>query len=172
MEAAELSKMIFERNAMRMIEALEGLDDEDLAAQPKPHANPVGWLVWHATRTVDLIAARLSGEEQVWISGGWRERMKAPFGDRDSGFGHSMDQVRALQATKADLIGYLKATEKHFAAATAGLTAADLDKEVDHYREGRAKVAELLTIVAGDFNQHTGQVAYLRGFMKGMGWRT
>ena len=82
-----------------------------------------------------------------------------------------MEQVASLRAGKDDLLGYLHAVRERIGACLAGLTPADLDREVPHYREGRVTVASLLVILATDFNQHAGQIAYLRGHLKGPGWR-
>ncbi|HBK78682.1 MAG TPA: hypothetical protein DDZ83_03180 [Nitrospinae bacterium] len=171
MEAPELTTKIFERNTVRLEEALDGLNDEDLLIRPEAHSNLAGWLAWHATRTADLIAEAISGETQAWLAGGWRERIAPQFGDRDTGFGHTVEQVASLRAGKDDLLGYLHAVRERIGACLAGLTPADLDREVPHYREGRVTVASLLVILATDFNQHAGQIAYLRGHLKGPGWR-
>ena len=38
---------------------LDGLSKEDLAWQPKPDANSIGWLAWHLTRSNDRNVSEL-----------------------------------------------------------------------------------------------------------------
>jgi len=60
-------------------EAVEGLDEDQLAFRPDADANSIAWLVWHLTRVQDDHIADVAGGEQMWTVGGWVERFRLPF---------------------------------------------------------------------------------------------
>ena len=45
-------------------EAVDGLDVKALTTAPEPGTNPIGWLVWHATRVQDHHIAEILDAEQ------------------------------------------------------------------------------------------------------------
>jgi len=73
--------------------AADGLDEDRLAARLDPQANSIGWLIWHLTRIQDDHVADVAGRPQVYVAGGWWERLGRPFEVGDHGYGQSSDEV-------------------------------------------------------------------------------
>ena len=60
-------------------EALQGLSPEELAWQPAPGANSIGWILWHMTRVEDMwiqFFAQFGAE--LWETEGWHEKFGLP----------------------------------------------------------------------------------------------
>ncbi len=170
MNAAEL---ILERLAAympRIEEAMGDVSEEDLMRQPGPNDNPIGWLMWHMTRFEDLTIAHISDADQVWTGGGWPEKFGASPDPRETGAGHTMEQVMTLKPTKNALMGYCRAVREKTIAHLGDLADADLDREIDDF-SGNRKIAAglLLGRFFGDTVSHIGQIVYLRGHFRGWG---
>jgi hypothetical protein len=86
--------------------ALQGFSDADLLKRPSEACNPIGWLFWHQPRVEDLILSHISGRPQTWVAYTWHAQFGRLADPRDSGFGHSLEQVMALQPALAALQGY------------------------------------------------------------------
>jgi hypothetical protein len=82
--------------------ALQGFSDADLLKRPSEACNPIGWLFWHQPRVEDLILSHISGRPQTWVAYTWHAQFGRPADPRDSGFGHSLEQVMALQEGTCD----------------------------------------------------------------------
>ena len=149
--------------------ALDGLTKEDLNYQPKADCNSVGWLVWHLSRVQDRFAEEISGEEQLWIKDKWYARFDRPPDPDDRGFGHTVEDLAAFKSPDAGiLLDYHRAVFEHLKPKLQKLSMTDLDRKLDHpyYPTVGLRVAGVIN----DNIQHLGQVAYLRGLMKGKGW--
>lgn len=142
--------------------AVEGLDTDQLATRPGPHANPVGWLVWHLTRITDDHVAGAFGTAQLWDEG-WRERFGLPLPADDTGYGHDDDDVARVRVTAQLLTGYHQAVHARLRELLAGVDAAALDRVVDEHWDPPVTLGVRLVSVASDCLQHLGQAAYARG---------
>jgi len=80
-----------------MERVLSGLANEDLNWQPRHDCNSIGWLAWHLTRQQDAQISSLVGEEQLWIKDGWHSKFNRAPDPRDTGFGHTPEQVAAFE---------------------------------------------------------------------------
>ena len=89
MTSADLLADAFDRIKGVVGRALDGLTDEQLAAQVGPVANPIAWLVWHLTRIQDDHVCDVAGIEQAWTAQGWYDRFGLPFPVTDHGYGHT-----------------------------------------------------------------------------------
>jgi uncharacterized damage-inducible protein DinB len=150
--------------------ALQGLSDEDLLKRPNDQCNPIGWLLWHQTRVEDAITSNVSGKPQTWIEGQWHEKFGMPANAGDIGIGHSLEQVAAFRPTAANLLGYLDAVREKSLAVLKSLSAEDLDREVPAPGGGTRKIGDFLGTIMVDNFHHSGQIAYLRGYLTGKGW--
>jgi len=89
---------------------LSGLSQEDLSWRPREDCNSIGWLCWHLTRQHDAQMAALMGKEQLWIKDGWHAKFNRPADPYDMGFGHTPEQVAALEIPDTGtMLGYLRA---------------------------------------------------------------
>ena len=149
--------------------AVEGISEGEAYSQPAPDPNHIGWLVWHMARVEDYwLNGVLSGIEQVWNSQGWDE--KFDMDPEDRGAGQTIDQVKAMPHVPLnDLIAYFDAVRESTSKAIASLTEEDLDRQIEHPRFGVITGAWLVGHIIVEESQHTGQVALVRGMMRGFG---
>ena len=150
--------------------ALEGLADNDLLRRPHAQCNPMGWTLWHQYRVEDRLMSAISGHEQVWIAGGWHARFALPADPSQIGQGDTLEQVMALRPTVSALQGYGAAVREHTLACLQRLTPADLDRELPALGGGARSVGDYLGTFIRDHFHHSGQVCYLRTYLKGEGW--
>ena len=152
--------------------ALLGLSDADLLKRPSDQCNPIGWLLWHQTRVEDAMLSHISDSPQTWVADQWHAQFGMPADPHDSGRGHSLQQVMALQPTMAALHGYATAVREKTLAVLPTLTPADLERELPSPTGGTRTVGDFLGIVLIDQFHHSGQIAYVRGYVTGKGWLT
>lgn len=171
MDATQFIAGVLTNNGGLIHRALEGLSNEDLLKQPNEQSNPIGWLVWHQTRTEDRIISLLSGKPQAWIEGGWHAKFGMGADPKNGGIGHTMKEVTALRPTLDALKGYAAAAREKTLAYLGGLNSSDLDREVrSPVDNSPRKLGEYLGILVSDYLHHCGQVCYLCGYLKGWGW--
>jgi len=172
MEWQELLADGYGRILLVLEKALNGLNQDDLHKQPGKDCNSIGWLAWHLTRVQDNHIADLLGEEQLWIKDGWYARFNRQPDPKDTGFGHSSEDVAAFKSPDTEtLLGYHRAVLERSKRYFNTLSAADLDRELNEpWYQPLPTVGVRLISVMNDSIQHAGQIAYLRGLFKGKGW--
>ena len=153
-----------------VIPALQGLSDADLLKRPSDQCNPMGWLLWHQTRTEDAILSLIGGRPQTWVADNWHEKFGMPADPHDIGAGYSLEQVMALQPTIAALQGYAAAVREKTLTVLKTLTPADLERDYPHPAGGTRTGGDFLGILLIDQFHHSGQIAYVRGYLTGKGW--
>lgn len=163
MDAIEVLVDAFGRVSDVVHSALDGLSVDTLAWRPDDSANSIGWLVWHLTRIQDDHVAGVAGTEQVYTSKGFAARFGLPFGDDDTGYGHSPDDVAAIRPESALLTEYFDAVHEATLGYLAGLRDSDLARVVDEAWDPPVTLAVRLVSVISDDLQHAGQAGYLRG---------
>ena len=146
--------------------AVEGLDAEELRRAPGPHANTIGWLVWHLARVQDHHISELLGAEQVWVGDDWAQRCGLEPDPSNTGYGHSAEEVRAVQPEGPEvLLGYLREVDARTTRMLEGLAPSDLDRVVDRRWDPPVTLGVRLVSIADDCLQHVGQAAYVRGLL-------
>lgn len=160
----------FESAHRTVLQAINGLTEEQLYQQPSPDTNSIGWLAWHLSRWKDQFAARAANEQQVWVTQGWPEKLGVE--PERTGQGDTLDQVAAFRPPREALIGYIEAAQQSTIERIAALLPERLQEEAS-YAEGREPqpVWRSLVGTVSDTGQHSGQIAYLRGLITGYGWR-
>lgn len=165
MDAADLLRDAFGRVPQLAHGAVEGLTDGELAARVDSEANTVAWLLWHTGRGQDAQLADAFGTEQVWETGGWRERFALPLPAGSTGYGHSSQDVAAVRAPAGLLTGYVEAVAAAAHEALGGLEPGDLDRVVDTRWDPPVTLGVRLVSVVGDALAHLGQAGYVRGLL-------
>ena len=164
MDAPDLLTDAFERVNEGVHRVMGSLDRAALMYRPDPDANPIAWLIWHASRIQDDHLADLAGREQLWTSAGWAKRFALPLADGDTGFGHSSDQVDLLGGVVGELlVGYHDALTERVRDDVDAVVAAGLDRIVDERWDPPVTAGVRLVSVLEDTLQHVGQAAYVRG---------
>ncbi|MGZ5417039.1 MAG: mycothiol transferase [Nocardioides sp.] len=146
-------------------EAVEGLGRRQLTYRVDAHANTICWLVWHLTRIEDDHIAGVAGSGQIWLSHGWVDRFALPLEPRDHGYGHSSEQVAAVDVEADLLLGYHDAAHDRAVEYLQGLGDDELPRIVDRSWTPPVTLAVRLVSVANDCAQHAGQAAFVRGIV-------
>jgi uncharacterized damage-inducible protein DinB len=148
--------------------ALEGLTPTEIRWQATPHTNHIAWLVWHMARVEDGWVSRLRRGPTVWQADGWAARFHMD--PTSGGAGQTMEEVRTMpEIPLPDLMAYfdaVRAVTRHYLEQA---TEADLAQEYPHPRVGPRTGTWIVGHILVEESQHTGQVALLRGMMRGMG---
>jgi hypothetical protein len=167
MTAADLLVDAFGRIRQVVHGVVGGLTPDLLSVRLSDDANSIAWLVWHLTRIQDDHVADAAGAEQIWTSSGWSNRFGLPFDEYDTGYGHSSDEVAAVQVESAELLtGYHDAVYRHTVGYVERLTDADLDRIIDESWDPPVSLGVRLVSVISDDLQHAGQAAFVRGLVE------
>jgi uncharacterized damage-inducible protein DinB len=164
MDTSSLLLELYGRIPPLAADAVDGLSSEDLCRPPAPGANTIGWLVWHLARVQDHHISELLGTEQIWAGGDWARRVGLTPDPTNTGYGHTEEDVRAVQPDgPAVLLEYLAEVDARTSAMLEGLGPDDLDRVVDRRWDPPVTLGVRLVSVADDCLQHVGQAAYARG---------
>ncbi len=164
--ATDLLTDAFGRIRETVHEAVDGLTPDQLSSRPDSQANSIAWLVWHLTRIQDDHVAGVAAKGQVWTTEGWADRFGLPLPPPDHGYGHSADQVGAVQVKSGELLtGYHDAVYEQTIRYLAGVADADFARVVDEGWDPPVTLGVRLMSVISDDLQHAGQAAYLRGLL-------
>jgi uncharacterized damage-inducible protein DinB len=166
MDAKDILADAFGRLPDLVHAAVHDLTRDQLAWAPAAGANSIGWLVWHLTRVQDDHVADLIGTDQLYVTGGWAERFGLPADPSDTGYGHTPDQVAAVNPESWQVLDeYYRAVHERTLDFVAGLTADDLDRVVDKAWDPPVTLGVRLVSVYDDDAQHVAQAAYVRGLL-------
>jgi Protein of unknown function (DUF664) len=148
-------------------EVLAGLTPEQLAWQPAPAANSIGWLAWHLTRIQDDHIAAAAGATQVWTGAHWFERLALPYPAAATGYGHTPAEVAACRVESVELLtGYHQAVYDASVGFVQRLSEADFERVVDERWNPPVTLAVRIVSVITDDLEHVGQAAYVRGLLE------
>ncbi len=166
MDTAPLLLELYGRIPPLAAAAVEGLERDQLGRAPGQGANTIGWLVWHVARVQDHHVAALLSVDQIWVEGDWSRRCGLEPDPTNTGYGHSPEDVRAVQPESPDvLLGYLDAVAARTETMLEGLAPGDLDRVVDRRWDPPVTLGVRLVSIADDSLQHVGQAAYVRGLL-------
>ncbi len=163
---------VYERTAREVEAVLGGLTAEDLHRRPSPGANPIGWLCWHATRSMDRTLGDIVLGEQLWVRDGWHRRFGMPADPLNTGYGHTDAQVDGLRTPDAaTLLAYHRAVMAVTLDWLARLTEEELSRDYPFSALPGATRPLYLRLIANIHDiQHVGQASYVRGLVKGHRW--
>ena len=171
--AAEGLLTALDRNWEMIDAALEGLDEATLSRRPDDECNSIAWIMWHLNRVVDsFIHTRLQGAPQLWVQDGWHQKFGMSDDPEERGVGWTAEQVGAWKAPSREVqLGYHEAIRAKTREYLLSLAYADLEerKVIPPAAQPRS-VAAALGQMTWDAVAHGGQIAYLRGLYRGMGW--
>ena len=159
----------FDRLSQLLDKAIDGLTEEELNWQPNPDCNNMGWLVWHLSRGQDKAVWEITGEEQLWVKDRWYDKFNRQPDPDNSGFSHSSEDIAGFKSPDyKTLLGYYHAVQERSKNTFNSLSSNDLDNKIDN--PFHATTGIRIAAILYDNLQHAGQVAYLRGLLKGKGW--
>ena len=162
-------KSAYDEYLEQLKNAVDGVSETEAYSQPTPHSNPIGWLVWHMARVEDYwINGTLRNAGQVWNRGGWDE--KFGMDPENRGAGQTIEEVMSMPQIKiTDLLDYFDAVRAETGPAIESLDEETLAGEIEHPRFGTITGRWLVGHIIVEESQHAGQVALIRGMMRGFG---
>jgi len=163
MKSNELLLDAFGRIRETVAAALEGVDDGSLVRRPAGNGNSIAWLIWHLGRIEDAQIAAAAGLDQVWTSQEFVGRFGLPLPERDTGYGHSTENVDAVQAPPELLLEYYDAVHRQTREFVGTLGDEDFDRIVDTRWDPPVTLGVRLVSIIADCLQHVGQAAYAKG---------
>ncbi|MFP6679248.1 MAG: DinB family protein [Dehalococcoidia bacterium] len=148
---------------------IDGLTPVELYWQPAPNSNHIAWTVWHMSRAEDHWYNRYIGQgEPVWTSGEYFTKLGLREGS--SGFGDSAEIVAKFPALDiAEILEYSDAVRTESLKNLDLVTATQLSETRDGVRGDPPTIAWVLGHVLVEQAQHLGQIAYIRGILRGLG---
>ncbi len=148
-------------------EKLDGLREAELRWQASLDSNSIMWLVWHMARVEDnWISGAIAGTATVWDSGGWSGRTGIT--SATNGYGDDMDAVRSMPDVPISLLlEYYDEVRAATFKCIDGMDDGDTGK-ID-IRDGRdSSWGWILGHIVVEESQHLGQVAFIRGLIRGL----
>ena len=163
---------MYQRMSQEIEQILNGLTIEDLHKRPAPGANPIGWLCWHATRSMDRTIGDVIRGEQLWTKEGWYKKFNLPPDPNNTGYGHTDAQVDNLRIPDVQtLLAYHRAVMKATVKYLDSLSEDELDRECEYSVQPGTTRAVSLRIISNIHDiQHIGQAGYVRGLIRGHRW--
>ncbi|HWE55820.1 MAG TPA: DinB family protein [Acidimicrobiales bacterium] len=166
MDVSDLLIELFERIPPLAGDAIDGLSAADLVARPGPEANTIGWLAWHIGRVQDAQISDITGDDQLWATGGWAAGFGLEPDPSNSGYGHTAEDVARICPKSPDVLThYLAAAHDRTVSFLRGTRPADLDRVIDRRWDPPVTLGVRLVSIADDCLQHAGQAAYVRGLL-------
>ena len=149
-----------------LLEAVQDLTPEELIWRAAPEANPIGWMLWHMLRVEDMwVQFYAQSQPELWQRDGWHEKFGLP--TRDNGYGHTLEQVTNFPALDLqELLRYGAAVRASTLGYLRGLSGEDFEA-IPRERMPEFSLASMFRQIIGEFYQHTGQIAYVKGLIRG-----
>ena len=171
MQLADFVSGCLDQHFEAMIRSVNGLSEDEMQWAPTPECSSIGFLVWHYGRTLDRwIHSRLQGVPQLWEQG-WAARLgQNMIEPNDTGYGYRREELAAfLHPDRAVLLDYAAETLDAAKEFLATMDDSDFDrKNVVNPRGGAMTLGNMCQQLLWEFNQHGGQIAYLRGMQRGL----
>ena len=168
MDYKEIIRLALAEYSDDMARALEGLTPRERRFQPTLDSNHIDFLVWHVAKVEDgWINSYARETRTVWEEGGWAEKLGLPA--EGAGFGYGQDEVRGLPAFDYDLLNeYAEAVREVTLAFLDSSTPAEIGQPRERGWREPYCVGSALSHLLVEESQHVGQIAYIRGILRGL----
>ncbi len=145
---------------------LDGLTETELRWQATLETNTIAWLVWHMADVEDSwINEAIAGGETVWDASDWTARTGIKL---ENHIGHGIEGVRSFpEVDISELIQYFDEVRSATTKVIAKISDEDL-ANIDTRPNGYATWAWILGHVIVEESQHLGQIALIRGMIRGL----
>lgn len=169
MTLVEFIQNCLDQNYRSLVRCLEGLTPEELSWRPNPQCMSIGFIAWHYDRILDMWMARCRDAPQLWEEG-WADKMgRSPAQPLDNGVMFTEKELEGFEVPPLSLLlEYAGAAKESAMRFLKGLTDDALDKTFIMARGGEINLTTMFQQVIWEFNQHGGQMAYLRGMLRGI----
>lgn len=134
---------------------LDGLTDE--AMRPHRRLNSIAWLLWHLSRSEDVMMNVLVTDgPQVLQQGGWRARLGRSDSDMGTGMGDAAVTTLSSQVDIGALLAYRTAVGRRTREVVRVLGRGELDQPIDASR----------LLLAGAFHHAEDGTSRVRGYRR------
>ena len=153
-----------------LLKALDNLNSHELRWQPSLESNNIIYLVWHMARVEDnWINKVIGGNETIREKNNWGSKLKIYLDDGDYGKGYGKEDISNLPEMNIDkLLEFYLDQRKASLKVINKLSEEDLDKDYKRLTGELKKGYWILGHVLVEESQHLGQIAYIRGMIKGL----
>ncbi len=171
MDVKDFALQSLNESQTALMEAVDGLSQEELMRQPQPGANHIAFTLWHMVRAEDWFFHYLFQRvPQVWESERWHEKLNLPDDPRVTGFGYTAEQVASFPSVPLrDLIAYGEAVRARTVDYLRNVDPARFDEIVKSRLFGEVSIGSLIGHLLLEIAQHVGQIAYIRGLVTKQG---
>ena len=167
MNAIDIILQSLEENDKYVQDTLSFLTEKELAWSPEPHSNSIIFLMWHLGRVEDFwISQVLKRGKQIYETEGWYKKFNTTA--QDSGMGFDLAKIKTWPIPSLELAEeYRAAVRKITVAYIKSLTEKQLDEPRD-FGWSKATTGWALKHLICEVGEHSGQIDYIRGIMKGI----
>ncbi len=167
MDVKDFALQSLDESQTALMQAVDGLSQEELMRQPQPGANHIAFILWHMVRAEDWFFHYLFQRvPQVWESERWHEKLNLPDDPRVTGFGYTAEQVASFPSVPLrDLIAYGEAVRASTVDYLRSVDPARFDEIVKSRLFGEVSIGNLIGHLLLEIAQHVGQIAYIRGLV-------
>ena len=141
-------------------DVVKGTTEDQFNWLPPGKLNPMSAVLIHIVGGEDFfIQAILQGKPRVWETGAWAKQIGIQIPPSP---GHDWDECRCTRLALAPVLGYVQAVRAATDAYLAGLTAEELDRQVNFV--GRmVPASQMLALLVVHAAGHAGEIAALKG---------
>ena len=167
MQAEELILKSLEQSQRFLNNALDGLNQKEVAWSPAPECNSIAFILWHTVRVEDAVVnGAIQQKGEVYETEGWREKLGTP--PNETGGRYTLEQLQTWRVPKLEVLrGYAEAVRAKTLTFLQSVTPEKLSQEVVLF--GRSDtVGGVLGFLSTEVAMHVGQIGYLRGVQQGL----
>ena len=151
-----------------LYKALDGLNKNELKWQPSLESNNIIYLVWHMARVEDnWINQIIGGNKTVWSLNNWSKKLNIE--ENDYGKGYLKEDISDLPDMNInDVLKFYKQQRDQSISIINELSDEDLNRDYKRLTGELKKGYWILGHVLVEESQHLGQIAYIRGMIRGL----
>ena len=169
MTLVEFIQKCLDQSDRSIVRCLDGLTPEEIDFRPNPQCMSIGFIAWHYGRILDMWMSRCRDVPQLWEES-WADRMgRSPAQPNDNGVMFTEKDLAEFKVPALSLLleyaGQAHDTAMQF---LKDLDDDELDKTFIMARGGEINLTTMFQQIIWEFNQHGGQMAYLRGMLRGI----
>lgn len=168
MNASDFAVNCLNETQAALMQALDGLTQEELMRQPQPDVNNIAFILWHILRVEDWFFHYLFQRvPQIWETENWPEKLNLPDDPKVTGFGYSTEQVVSFPAVQLqDLLAYGEAVRARVIDYLRNVDLAKFDEIIKSRLFGEVSIGNLIGHLLVEIAEHIGQIAYIRGLAR------
>jgi len=181
METKELIQAGFANVKRSMDRALSTLTPAEMKWQPKPDANSIQLILFHAARAEDTnVQSRVQNRPELWESEKWYQKLNRDA--KDFGGHYTLEQVASFSISDVkDLMAYADAVRAKTLEYVKALTEEEAGRKLTLPAFGpppapgapprppiEVTIGTMLLMTVTHLAQHAGDVSYVRGLQRGM----